>query len=56
MSAIPTVLIVEDDVPTRHLLEALVRRNRYEPVVAGDGRRAVQSLETTEFDLMEEVQ
>lgn len=52
MSPIPIILVVEDDVPTCHLLEALVRRNHYEPVLAGDGRQALQALEATDFDVI----
>lgn len=52
MSSSPAVLIVEDDTPTRHLLEALVRRNHYEPVLASDGKAALQSLEAVDFDVI----
>lgn len=52
MSQVPAVLIVEDDPPTRHLLEALVRRHHYEAVAAGDGRTALQSLETRDFEVI----
>jgi DNA-binding response OmpR family regulator len=52
MSNIPVVLIVEDDAATGHLLEALVRRNHFRPMLAGDGKAAVGHLESTDFDVI----
>jgi DNA-binding response OmpR family regulator len=44
------VLIVEDDVYTRLLLQAIVARHRFEPVIAVDGRSAQALLATSRFD------
>jgi CheY-like chemotaxis protein len=44
------VLIVEDDVPLQRLLVAIACRNGLAPAVAGDGRKALTLLATTEFD------
>jgi CheY-like chemotaxis protein len=52
MPTIPAVLIVEDDAPTRHLLEALVHRNHYEAVLAGDGAEALDLLAASEFEVI----
>lgn len=52
MTNLSTVLIVEDDSATRHLLEVLVRRNHFEAALAVDGRSALQQLETTDFDVI----
>ncbi len=52
MAKVPVVLIIEDDAATRHLLEALVRRNHFRPVVAGDGKDGLGQLETTDFDVI----
>src|SRR5688500_16117432 len=46
------VLILEDDAGTRHLLEALVRRNQCRAVLTGDGEAALQSLQETDFDVI----
>ena len=45
-----TVLIVEDDASTRLLLQAIVLRNHYQPVVAIDGRSAQAMLAIGTFD------
>ena len=41
-----TVLIVEDDEPTQMLLEALMQRGGIESVIARDGGKAIELLET----------
>jgi CheY-like chemotaxis protein len=52
MSSLPTILIVEDDAGTRHLLEVIVRRNDCHPVAVVDGKAALQALESVDFDLV----
>ena len=52
MSPIPAALIVEDDAHTRHLLEALVRRNHCQAVLAADGAAALESLAAADFDVI----
>ncbi len=52
MSSAQAVLIVENDVPTQHLLSALVRRNQFEWRIAGDGRDALRDLRENDFDLI----
>lgn len=49
MSQIRSLLVVEDDVPTRTLLEAVARRNHFRPVVCGDGRAALKCIAAEEF-------
>jgi two-component system response regulator CpxR len=44
------VLIVEDDPPLQRLLAAIVLRNGLVPIVAGDGRTALELLSATQFD------
>jgi two-component system response regulator AtoC len=44
------VLIVEDDLPTRALLSAIVARNGMYPVEAGDGASARALLQNAIFD------
>ena len=39
-----TILIVDDDPVQRRLLEAMVRRFGYEPVIAADGAEALANL------------
>jgi CheY-like chemotaxis protein len=46
------VLIVENDVPTQHLLSALAHRNHFEWRIAGDGRDALRDLRANDFDLI----
>jgi CheY-like chemotaxis protein len=52
MPNLSAVLIVENDDATRHLLEALVRRNHFQPTLSGDGKTALQSLESNDFDVI----
>ncbi|HEX6084418.1 MAG TPA: response regulator [Thermoanaerobaculia bacterium] len=49
MSETLALLIVEDDLSTRTLLEAVARRNRFQPTVCGDGRAALHHLDGNEF-------
>lgn len=50
MPVLGTVLIVEDDGSTRLLLQAIVLRNHFQPVVAVDGRSAQAMLAVSVFD------
>jgi DNA-binding response OmpR family regulator len=52
MSKPMAVLIVEADLPTRHLLEAVVRRNQFTASASGDGEAALHELEATDFDVI----
>lgn len=52
MPSAGVVLIVENDVPTQHLLSALVRRNHFESRIAGDGLDALRDLRANDFDLI----
>jgi DNA-binding response OmpR family regulator len=45
----PALLIVEDDLSTRTLLEAVARRNRFQPTVCADGHAALRHLDGHEF-------
>jgi DNA-binding response OmpR family regulator len=49
VSQLRSILIVEDDVPTCTLLEAVVRRNHFRAVVCGDGGTALEHLDAEEF-------
>jgi DNA-binding response OmpR family regulator len=46
------VLIVEDDLPIQKLLAALATRSGLEPIVASDGRSALQLLASADYDAM----
>ena len=48
LSSLP-VLVVEDDGPTRKLLEAVVRRSGFDTRFAGNGAEAIEVLRTTIF-------
>ena len=52
MSTAPAVLIVEDDLATQQLLEAVVRRNHFRAEVADDGGTALRQIAATDFDLI----
>ena len=41
----PTVLIVDDDLPTQKLLEAVMQRSGVETVVAPSGREAIEIID-----------
>ena len=45
-SPVRTVLIVDDDAPTRQLLDTLMRRSSLTSVVAENGRAAIDLLES----------
>jgi CheY-like chemotaxis protein len=45
-----TILIVDDDEPTQLLLQALIRRNGLNSVVAPNGTAAIEALSTRTFD------
>ena len=49
MSRTPALLIVEDDLSTRTLLEAVARRNHFHPTVCGDGHAALRHLDGDDF-------
>lgn len=44
------ILLVEDDHVNRRLLQALIRRLGYQPLVAGNGREAIHAYETERPD------
>jgi DNA-binding response OmpR family regulator len=46
------VLIVEDDVPIQRLVAAVVARNGFSSVVAGDGRSALALLDSADYDVL----
>ncbi|HYC58987.1 MAG TPA: response regulator [Thermoanaerobaculia bacterium] len=46
------VLIVEDDVSIQRLLSTLAARNGLAPVLASDGRSALDLLESADYDAM----
>ncbi len=48
----PTILIVEDDRPTRHLLAGLLRAASFSVAMAQDGASALRHLRARTFDLM----
>jgi CheY-like chemotaxis protein/anti-sigma regulatory factor (Ser/Thr protein kinase) len=48
----PSILVVDDDRATRHLLQALLTRNGMKTVVARDGSDALKQLRTKRFQLM----
>jgi DNA-binding response OmpR family regulator len=50
MSPQGTILIVEDDSSTRLLLQAIVLRNHFQPIIAIDGRSAQAMLAVSVFD------
>lgn len=45
----PALLVVEDDVPTRTLLEAVAQRNHFRAVACGDGCTALSRLAADDF-------
>lgn len=47
-----TILIVDDDEPTRVLLQALMRRSGLESVVAQNGAAGIEALASRKFDLV----
>lgn len=51
-AAPPTILIVEDSEGVRMLLQTLIRREGYEPVVCGSGMEALTFLEAHPVDLV----
>ena len=46
------VLVVEDNVNTRKLMEAVLLQNGYQPVLAGDGVEALEILDRKHIDLI----
>jgi CheY-like chemotaxis protein len=46
------ILIVDDDEPTQKLLQALMRRNGHETVLASNGREAIDLLRDGDFSLV----
>ena len=52
MGHAPKVLIVEDDVPTQHLLSAVAHRNHFRTELAADGRAALKSLGSADYDVI----
>jgi CheY-like chemotaxis protein/anti-sigma regulatory factor (Ser/Thr protein kinase) len=49
---VQTVLVVEDDRTTRHLIRGLLEKDGFSVHVAGDGREALTQLDQHEFDLL----
>jgi CheY-like chemotaxis protein len=47
-SALP-ILVVDDDLPTQKLLEALVRRCGFPSIIASNGGEAIEALRRTEL-------
>jgi CheY-like chemotaxis protein len=43
------VLVVDDDEPTQRLLQAVLRRAGFTAEFAGDGRRAIELLESRDY-------
>ena len=50
--AVPRILIVEDDRPTRHLLAGLLKAANFSVATAQDGASALRHLRAKTFDLM----
>lgn len=50
-SAVPRVLIVDDDLAIRSLLEVMCRRLGYRCETASDGARALEMLATKSYDV-----
>lgn len=48
----PRILIVEDDAGTLNLLQQIVQRTGYEPVLARGGKEAVRIAHTGPYDLV----
>lgn len=46
------VLLVEDDRSLRRLLEIILERAKYDYVSAGDGREAIEALQSNRIDLV----
>lgn len=46
------ILVVEDNVNTRKLMEAVLLQNGYQPVLAGDGVEALEILDRKHIDLI----
>jgi CheY-like chemotaxis protein len=51
-TAIPRVLVAEDDPAIRRLLVTTLRRRRLEVVQAADGREALDALQREQFDVI----
>ncbi len=47
-----TILIVEDDIGTLHLLQQIVQRAGYQPLLARDGAEALTLLQQSAVDLV----
>ncbi len=43
------ILVVDDDLPTQKLLEALMRRHGLNTQIAGNGGEAIEQLRKTDF-------
>lgn len=48
----PTILVIEDDLTTRRLLEDLLRLEQFQVTAVSHGRLALQKLNTEQFDLI----
>ena len=46
------ILVVEDDENLRKLMTAVLRRNRYNVLQAGDGKEALDIIESNHVDMM----
>lgn len=46
------IMVVEDDVHTRRLMEAVLEQNGYSPIPAGDGEEALELLDRKHVDLI----
>lgn len=46
------ILVVEDNIGTRRLMEAVLKNGGYEPVLAGDGYEALKILDKKHIDLI----
>ena len=46
------IMVVEDNANTRRLMEAVLRQNGYEPILAGDGVEALDILDKKHVDLI----
>ena len=52
LKARPTILIVDDDRPTRHLLAGLLRAASFSVAMAQDGASALRHVRVSTFDLI----
>jgi two-component system response regulator PilR (NtrC family) len=48
----PHILVVDDELSMRELLEYMLKREGYQVTCAGDGRKAIKLLEKKQYDLL----